>query len=74
MKSYNFKDEEYMETPTKIIQFFDEVVNLCKKYNLIISHEDGHGEFKIVPYKKLYMEWTRDASIYGDKPWKGEEE
>ena len=74
MKSYNFKEHEFIETPEKIVQFFNEIEAICKKYNLSISHEDGHGAFEIVPYEKYYMVWMREASIYGENPWEGEDD
>lgn len=39
----------------------DEVIAVCKKYGLSISHQDGQGAFIIVPYADFYSDWLRDA-------------
>lgn len=48
--------------------FFDELLALYKKYNVSISHEDGHGSFLLVAYDSRWddsntREWIKDASI-----------
>jgi hypothetical protein len=43
--------------------FIEEVIAVCQKHGLYISHEDGHGGFVIVNEKAdLYFDWLRDAS------------
>ena len=48
----------------KIEAFLDEIEKVCKKHNLSISHEDGHGGFEIEEYNQDNIEWLRDASDY----------
>lgn len=32
--------------------FIEELIIVCKKYNMSISHEDGHGAFQIAKHSK----------------------
>ena len=41
--------------------FFDEIESVCKKHNISISHEDGHGAFMLEEYDELYTKWLRGA-------------
>lgn len=34
-----------------------------KKYNLSISHEDGHGAFIIEKYDEYNIKWLRDCLL-----------
>lgn len=45
----------------KKIRFLTEIVNLCKEYNLSLSHEDGHGSFLVSEYNESYSNWLMDA-------------
>jgi hypothetical protein len=44
-------------------EFLNQVLLLCKRYNLSISHEDANGAFRIVPYSDDLAEWLREARI-----------
>lgn len=44
--------------------FMDEILEVCKKHNVSISHEDGHGGFLIeTPYDEFNSDWFKDAFI-----------
>ncbi len=49
-----------MEVP-EIDAFLDEVIAVCKKHGMSISHEDGHGAFEITAYDETATEWLRGA-------------
>lgn len=51
----------FVETPIEMINFLNELDNLCKKYDLSISHEDSHGAFIIERYDKNNISWIQDA-------------
>lgn len=43
--------------------FLDELVALCKKHNLALSHEDGHGAFQVYAGMDSFTEeWLLDAA------------
>jgi hypothetical protein len=44
-----------------VIEFKEEVCDLCRKYGVSISHEDCQGGFIIEPYSKQKEEWFMDA-------------
>ena len=41
MQTWDYKKDEYIETPKKLNDFFNELEALYKKYEYSISHEDG---------------------------------
>lgn len=53
---------EYVKTPIDMIEFFRGFESLCKKYNLTLSHEDGHGGFEIEPYDEKTLRWIFNAT------------
>ena len=60
MKRWSDKKEDHIERP-KIDKFLTEIDNVCIKHGLSISHEDGHGAFKIVVYNRRDAEWLQGA-------------
>ena len=48
---------------TKAKKFLKEIVKLCEKYELSISHEDKEGAFIIEKYSKSNIEWLKDADL-----------
>lgn len=42
--------------------FLDEVADVCKRYGLSISHEDGHGSFIVEEFKQDNIDWLNQAS------------
>lgn len=44
-------------------RFLTEIVNLCKEYDLSLSHEDGHGAFLVSDYNESYSNWLLNADF-----------
>jgi hypothetical protein len=63
IKSWDSKEKKFIETPKKIKEFFNDIDILCKKHNLSISHEDGHGAFIIKNYDVNNIEWLKSANL-----------
>jgi hypothetical protein len=61
-KTWDSKSIGFIETPKEMQQFFNEINEICKKYNLSISHEDDHGAFIIESYDEANIEWLENAS------------
>lgn len=45
----------------QIENFLKEYEELCKKYNISLSHEDGHGNFIIEKYHQSNIEWVKNS-------------
>ena len=43
--------------------FYNDLINLYKKYGISISHEDGHGGFILEEYDEFNIQWIKDASV-----------
>lgn len=63
MKSWSIIKSEEIETPEEVINFLNEIDNICKKYNFSISHEDGHGAFIIERYDNFNINWLKDCLL-----------
>ena len=50
-------------------KFFKEYDELCKKYNVSLSHEDCQGGFILEPYDKNNIDWVKWAYIEECKGW-----
>ena len=48
---------------SKVDEFLKELVELYKKHNLSISHEDSHGNFIIESYDQENIKWLNDCYI-----------
>ncbi len=46
---------------SKVKDFIEDIVLLCKKYNVSISHEDTHGAFVIRDYNEENIKLFRNA-------------
>jgi len=54
------------EAPTpKTDAFLKEVIAVCRKHEMSISHEDGEGAFIVGPFDKGNIEWLEAASAKG---------
>lgn len=42
-------------------QFVAEILAICRKYNLAISHEDHQGAFEFPDFEERYAEWLTEA-------------
>lgn len=60
--TWHTSKSEHIETPKEMIEFLKEIESVCKKYNMSISHEDGHGAFEIEEYNERNMRWLCNAS------------
>lgn len=60
MKRFNNKIKAYVENK-EVDSFINEIISVCKKHGMSISHEDSHGGFIIVKYKDSYAEWFLNA-------------
>ena len=63
METWNCKTNKFIETPEKQIKFIEEIETICKKYNLSISHEDGHGAFEIDKFSQDNIDWLKSAHV-----------
>ena len=63
MKSWSIIKSEEIETPEEVINFLNEIDDICKKYNLSISHEDCHGAFIIERYDNFNIKWLKDCLL-----------
>lgn len=63
MKSWSIIKSEEIETPEEVINFLNEIDNISKKYNLSISHEDGHGAFIIERYDNFNIRWLKECLL-----------
>jgi len=53
--------KKFKKPTKKVILFLQDIEEICKKYHLSISHEDGHGSFIIEKYSDYNMQWLKDA-------------
>lgn len=49
-----------------IDDFLIDIINICKKHNLSIGHEDTHGAFLIFPYDEDLVTWLKNARDGGE--------
>lgn len=47
----------------EVQSFLDELDELCKKYNMSISHKDGWGGFIIEEYDPDNIDWLKEAKV-----------
>lgn len=70
-KIWDYTVGEYgteVDMPDNMRKFLDDIHEVCKKHNLSISHEDGHGSFIIEEYDEWNIKWLFNASKhYKDK-------
>lgn len=60
--TFDCKIGEFIETPLEMVEFFNEIEDVCKKYNLSIAHEDIGGAFIINSYNSDNVNWLRAGS------------
>ena len=61
MNRWSNKESKSIEN-TKVDEFLNDVVLVCKKHNMAISHEDTHGGFEIVTLENGDIAWLLQAS------------
>lgn len=52
---------KHIENPA-IDAFLAEVITVCKKHNMSLSHEDYHGAFEVKPYDASCSAWLMAAN------------
>ena len=52
-----------VESPAVVEAFLDEYEALCRKHELCLSHEDGHGSFIIERLRNSQIKWVRNAAL-----------
>lgn len=67
MESWDINKHENIKTPESVINFLNEIDNICKKYNLSISHEDSHGCFILEKYNDYNIKWLKDCILNLEK-------
>lgn len=60
IKRWHPASGKHIENPA-IDAFLEEVIAVCKKHNLSLSHEDGHGAFEVEPFDESYSAWLMGA-------------
>ena len=59
---YEIKDRKEVKTE----EFFNEIESVCRKYNVSISHEDGHGSFIIELFDDRNIQWLKESILEKD--------
>lgn len=54
-------DHVEVDMPKRMRDFLEEIKSVCKKHNLSISHEDGHGAFIVDDYDEFNINWLFNA-------------
>ena len=49
--------------PADVNSFLSEIIGVCKKWKISLSHEDDHGAFLLMPYSEDLADWLVDADI-----------
>ena len=65
---FDLNERKSVPMPDHVQAFLREVEALQRKYRLSISHEDGHGNFEILDYEDVYVQWLFDATLCLKKP------
>lgn len=63
MESWDINKQKDIKTPESVINFLNEIDNICKKYNFSISHEDSHGGFIIEKYDDFNIKWLKNCML-----------
>jgi hypothetical protein len=62
MNRWNISTTRREENPT-VDAFINDIVELCKKYNLSLGHEDCEGSFIVVPLSEHNINWLLNAAM-----------
>lgn len=60
MERWNESLHTNAENP-KVDAFLQEIAEVCKRHDMSIGHEDGHGAFIVEPYCPGNIEWLMCA-------------
>lgn len=61
MKRWSTTARAEVEVPA-IDVFLEEVIAVCRKHGFSLSHEDGHGGFKVERPSDRNFDWLREAA------------
>lgn len=61
MRRWNQKLKKRTVNPLVDV-FISDIIKVCKKHKLSLSHEDLYGAFVIERYHKIYSKWLMTAS------------
>jgi len=50
-------------SPPEVEAFLTDIFAVCRKHQLSIAHEDGHGAFLIEEFKEYNLEWLDEAAL-----------
>lgn len=60
--TWSTQKREHVKMSEEIRSFLIEYEELCRKHNITLSHEDGHGAFLIDDFSESNIEWVSQAS------------
>lgn len=52
-----------MTVEERKVVFLDEIKEVCKYWDMSISHQDGHGAFILEPYNESNIDWLKYAQV-----------
>jgi hypothetical protein len=61
MKRWNTKQKKHAESPA-VDAFLAEVIEVCRKHGLSISHEDTGGSFEVRQFNQRDSDWLLSAN------------
>lgn len=60
--------DEWVTERLREQDFMDELVALCEKHRMSLSHEDNQGAFIIEEFSQSNIQWLKDAHFKTPKP------
>lgn len=60
-----FSVEDIAMTMEERKKFIEDIIEVYKKHNLSLSHEDGHGAFIVDDYDQYNIDWLRQSLEFG---------
>lgn len=57
------REKDLQEVMPDVDAFLEDVIEVCLKHGMSISHEDGHGAFIVENAKETNFAWLRAASV-----------
>ena len=56
-------DENNLYKDVNTDNFYKDLEQLYRKYNISISHQDGHGAFILEKFDQFNLDWIKSAEI-----------
>lgn len=57
-ETWSNQESKHVKTKDSIVQFLREYEDLCRKHNISLSHEDGHGAFIFQEFDEDNIDWV----------------